>query len=256
MEFKGLSFSYDQGRAFMEELEGRIEKHKITTIIGPNGCGKSTLLSLLARGQKQTAGAITLDGKDIHSYKAKDFARKIAMVNQTNHISEDMTVQELIQFGRIPYKKIWKQDNEEDTDAIEWALACTKLQDFKDTPVSVLSGGQRQRVWIALALAQKTEILFLDEPTTYLDIYHQLELLSLIKELNTVHGITIVMVLHDMNQALRYSDLVIVMKDGAIKAYGRPEQVITQEKIKEIYDVHIVVNEDDETGLYIVPLSI
>lgn len=255
MEFKELSFSYDD-KAFMESLEGKIEHNKITTIIGPNGCGKSTLLSLLARGQKHSAGSITFDGKDIYSYKHKDFARKIAMVNQTNHISEDMTVEELIQFGRIPYKKIWKQENDDDKDAIEWALKCTNLQNYKDTPVSALSGGQRQRVWIALALAQKTEILFLDEPTTYLDIYHQLELLSLIRELNQVHGITIVMVLHDMNQALRYSDMVIVMKSGAIKAYGPPKQVITQEKIKEIYDVHIAVNEDDKTGLYIVPLSI
>ncbi|MED3962518.1 ABC transporter ATP-binding protein [Niallia taxi] len=255
MEFKELSFSYDD-KAFMESLEGKIEHNKITTIIGPNGCGKSTLLSLLARGQKHSTGSITLDGKDIYSYKHKDFARKIAMVNQTNHISEDMTVEELIQFGRIPYKKIWKQENDDDKDAIEWALECTNLQNYKDIPVSALSGGQRQRVWIALALAQKTEILFLDEPTTYLDIYHQLELLSLIRELNQVHGITIVMVLHDMNQALRYSDMVIVMKSGAIKAYGPPKQVITQEKIKEIYDVHIAVNEDDKTGLYIVPLSI
>jgi len=255
MEFKELSFSYDD-KAFIEDLEGKIEHNKITTIIGPNGCGKSTLLSLLARGQKHSAGSITLDGKDIYSYKHKDFARKIAMVNQTNHISEDMTVEELIQFGRIPYKKIWKQENDDDKDAIEWALECTNLQNYKDIPVSALSGGQRQRVWIALALAQKTEILFLDEPTTYLDIYHQLELLSLIRELNQVHGITIVMVLHDMNQALRYSDMVIVMKSGAIKAYGPPKQVITQEKIKEIYDVHIAVNEDDKTGLYIVPLSI
>lgn len=147
-------------------------------------------------------------------------------------------------------------DKEEDERAIEWALSSTKLTDKRKVPLASLSGGERQRVWIAMALAQKTPILFLDEPTTYLDIYYQFDILELIRELNAVHGLTIVMVLHDMNQAVRYSDIIIAMKDGQVISEGQPNDVLTEENVRHIYDVSVTIRQDAETGMYIVPVGI
>ena len=159
-------------------------------------------------------------------------------------------------FGRMPYSSLLKKKTREDEEAVAWALACTNLLEKRDNDLSALSGGERQRVWIAMALAQKSEMLCLDEPTTYLDIYYQLELLELVKELNEKYGLTIVMVLHDINQALRYSDHIILMNGGSIVAEGEPRQVITKESIKEVYGVNAVFHEDEELGLYMMPLSI
>ncbi|MED3794523.1 ABC transporter ATP-binding protein [Niallia alba] len=257
MEFKQISFAYQMKGTFIKELSGTIEKNKVTSIIGPNGCGKSTLLSLLARNRNIDAGSITLSGKELSEYKAKEIAKKIAMVYQNNQTSEDVTVEDLIRFGRVPHKSLWQKDSTEDEKIVEWAIQCTNLQSYKYIYLNELSGGQRQRVWIAMALAQKTDILFLDEPTTYLDIYHQIELLQLVRKLNEEYQITIVMVLHDINQALRYSDYVILMKDGKIIASGEPSEVITEKNIKEIYQVDIMLNTEKETGgSYIIPLGI
>ncbi|WP_283750880.1 ABC transporter ATP-binding protein [Bacillus cereus] len=256
MEIKNVTFSYDNVTDRLKSVSSEIEVGKITTIIGPNGCGKSTLLGVMSRNHDPRSGEVMLDGKAISQYKPKEFARKLAVVHQQNEAPADITVEKLTSFGRMPYKNIFSTQTDEDSEAIERALTCTRLQDKRDKPIHALSGGERQRVWIAMTLAQNTPMLFLDEPTTYLDIYYQLEILELVKELNEVHGLTIVMVLHDINQAIRYSDHIIVMKDGEIMMKGKPGEVVTEDMIKTIYGVDVVVKHDEDTGLYMVPMGI
>ncbi|EJQ99102.1 ABC transporter ATP-binding protein [Bacillus cereus] len=256
MEIKNVTFSYDNVTDRLKSVSSEIEVGKIITIIGPNGCGKSTLLGVMSRNHDPRSGEVMLDGKAISQYKPKEFARKLAVVHQQNEAPADITVEKLTSFGRMPYKNIFSTQTDEDSEAIERALTCTRLQDKRDKPIHALSGGERQRVWIAMTLAQNTPMLFLDEPTTYLDIYYQLEILELVKELNEVHGLTIVMVLHDINQAIRYSDHIIVMKDGEIVMKGKPGEVVTEDMIKTIYGVDVVVKHDEDTGLYMVPMGI
>ncbi|EEK42889.1 Ferrichrome transport ATP-binding protein fhuC [Bacillus cereus m1293] len=210
----------------------------------------------MSRNHAPNSGEVILDGKTISEYKPKEFARKLAVVHQQNEAPADITVEKLISFGRMPYKNVFSSQTDEDREAIERALTCTNLQSKREKPIHALSGGERQRVWIAMTLAQSTPMLFLDEPTTYLDIYYQLEILELVKELNEVYGLTIVMVLHDINQAIRYSDHIIVMKDGEIVTKGNPNEVITEEMVKAIYGVDVVVKQDEDTGLYMVPMGI
>ncbi|HDR8062217.1 ABC transporter ATP-binding protein [Bacillus thuringiensis] len=256
MEIKNVTFSYDNVTNRLKSVSSEIEIGKITTIIGPNGCGKSTLLSVMSRNHVPSSGEVILDGKAISEYKPKELARKLAVVHQQNEAPADITVEKLISFGRMPYKNIFSPQTDEDREAIERALVCTNLQSKRDKPIYALSGGERQRVWIAMTLAQNTPMIFLDEPTTYLDIYYQLEILELVKELNEVYGLTIVMVLHDINQAIRYSDHIIVMKDGEIITKGNPNDVITEEMVKAIYGVDVIVKQDEDTGLYMVPMGI
>jgi len=253
---ENISFSYDKKIDRLKAISSTIEQGKITTIIGPNGCGKSTLLSIMFRNNAAREGQITLDEKDILDYKPREFAKKLAMVHQQNEAPSDMTVEKLITFGRLPYKTIFSGNAKEDEEAIEWAMACTKLQEKRHKKISDLSGGERQRVWIAMSLAQKTPILFLDEPTTYLDIYYQIEILELVNHLNKTYGLTIVMVLHDINQAIRYSDNMIVMKEGEIVLQGNPTEIISEDTIKEIYGVEVVLKSDSVSGLYLIPIGI
>ncbi|AOY17842.1 iron ABC transporter ATP-binding protein [Bacillus sp. ABP14] len=256
MEIKNVTFSYDNVTDRLKSVSSEIEIGKVTTIIGPNGCGKSTLLGVMSRNHDPRSGEVILDGKAISQYKPKEFARKLAVVHQQNEAPADMTVEKLTSFGRMPHKNIFSSQTDEDREAIERALAYTNLLSKRDKEIHALSGGERQRVWIAMTLAQETPMLFLDEPTTYLDIYYQLEILELVKELNEVHGLTIVMVLHDINQAIRYSDHIIVMKDGEIVTKGKPDDVVTESMIKVIYGVDVVVKQDEDTGLYMVPMGI
>lgn len=255
MEINGITYSHD-GRTFhLKDVTGKIEKHKITTIIGPNGSGKSTLLGVLAKNYLPHKGEVILDGKQLNQYRPKDFAKKVGVVHQQNSAPADMTVEKLISFGRIPYRSFFSNETEEDKQAIERALQQTKLLDKRHKSVSELSGGERQRVWIAMTLAQQTPYLFLDEPTTFLDIYYQYEILELVKQLNQEHGLTIVMVLHDMNQAIRYSDKILVMKNGHLIAEGDPKTVITEELIQDVYGIKMLIKED-EAGLYTIPVGI
>lgn len=256
MEINKVIVSNDGTTKHLNGVSAKIQKGKITTIIGPNGCGKSTLLSVMSRNNTPLEGTATLENKDLVHYKQKEFAKKFAIVYQQNDIPNDLTVEKLVSYGRMPYNTVFKKDDASNEAAITWALECTNLIGKRKNDLSALSGGERQRVWIAMALAQKSEMLCLDEPTTYLDIYYQLELLELVKELNEKHGLTIVMVLHDINQAIRYSDHIILMKAGKMIAEGVPRDVITREVIKEVYGVEVMFKEDEQLGLYMVPVGI
>lgn len=256
MEINQISFSYDGKTDRLKEISTRIPEGKITSVIGPNGSGKSTLLGALSQHHRPHSGGIVLDGRDLAAYKPKELAKRLAVVHQHNEAPPDMTVEKLVSYGRLPYRSLLKPESEEDRQAMEWALSCTGLLDKRELRLTQLSGGEQQRVWVAMSLAQRTPLLLLDEPTTYLDIYHQIELLELIRTLNREHGLTIVMVLHDMNQAIRYSDRILVMKEGRLEAEGTPEEIVTAEMIKEIYGVRAVVKHDEESGLHMVPLGI
>lgn len=256
MEVNNISFAYDESKQILNGVTCEVPIGKITTIIGPNGCGKSTLLGIMSQNYVPKSGEVILDGKAIAQYSAKEFAQKLAVVHQQNEAPYDITVKKLTSYGRLPYKNLFSKQTEDDEAAIEWALKSTNLKTKENNTLQQLSGGERQRVWISMALAQKTSFLFLDEPTTFLDIYYQLEILELIRQLNEQFQLTIVMVLHDINQAIRYSDHIIAMKEGKIIAKGEPKEIISKELIKEIYGVDVIVREDEEIGLYLVPMGI
>lgn len=256
MQIEQVVFSHDGKNNQLSGVSASIPKGKITTIIGPNGCGKSTLLSLISRNNKPITGSVQVEQKDVLDYKPKQFAKKLAIVYQQNDIPPQITVEQLVGYGRLPHQSFLKRDEQADRDAVEWALTCTNLLAKRQSDVSALSGGERQRVWIAMALAQRSEILCLDEPTTYLDIYYQIELLELVKQLNKTYGLTIVMVLHDINQALQYSDEIILMKATKVVAQGAPDDVITEQMMKDVYDVRVLFTEQPSIGRYMVPLSI
>ncbi|BFT68934.1 ABC transporter ATP-binding protein [Paenibacillus sp. P36] len=256
MEINNISFSYDKKNDQLKSVTSEIVMGKITTIIGPNGCGKSTLLGVMSNNYTPHTGQVVLDGKELNMYRTKDLAKKLAVVHQSNEAPSDLTVEKLTSFGRLPHRTLFAQERKEDEEAIEWALTCTNLQNKRTKTLQQLSGGERQRVWIAMAIAQRTSILFLDEPTTFLDMYYQIEILELIKKLNVDHGLTIVMVLHDMNQAIRYSDRLIVMKNGQLFMEGTPHDIMTESMIKSVYGVDVIVKHDQDTGLYMVPVGI
>lgn len=255
MDVNQITFSYDGKIDRLHGVQATIEQGKITTIIGPNGCGKSTLLNIMSNNGKPRQGEVILDGKAIARYRPLELAKQLAVVHQQNEAPDDLTVEKLISFGRMPHKRMFASNKAEDEEAVEWAIACTNLEQRRFRTLDQLSGGERQRVWIAMALAQRTPILFLDEPTTYLDMFYQLEIMELIHRLNREYGLTIVMVLHDINQALRYSDVIIAMKDGRILSSGHPHDMLTADLIQEVYDVQVLVRRDDEAGVYIVPMQ-
>lgn len=244
MKVKNVHFSYGKNK-ILNGVSFQIEEGKVTTIMGANGCGKSTLFSLMTKNLYPAKGNIFLKGKNILNLNLKEFARKVAIVQQYNTASDDIKVESLISFGRTPYKKMMQANSREDEEKIQWAMEVTGLTEYRNREVSRLSGGQRQRVWIAMALAQGTNTLFLDEPTTYLDIRYQIEILKLVKKLNQEYGITIVMVLHDINQAITYSDRIIGLKDGQVLVEGAPEDVITEESIRELYGINLGVTSID-----------
>lgn len=240
MKVKELSFSYGK-KKILNNISLEIPEGKITTILGANGCGKSTLFSLMTKNLYPDRGKIFFQKKNIGGMPLNEFAKKAAIVHQYNTAADDMTVQELVALGRTPHRKGFHGSREADEKWIYQALEVTHLQELKDREIGKLSGGQRQRVWIAMAIAQNTKMLFLDEPTTYLDIRYQLEILRLVKTLNQQYGMTIVMVLHEINQAIHYSDYIIGLQGGKVAVCGEPDEVITPETLELLYGVKLDV---------------
>ncbi|GAA1697481.1 ABC transporter ATP-binding protein [Streptomyces yatensis] len=239
---EGVSVGYG-GRAVIEDLDVTIPPGVITTIIGPNGCGKSTLLRTLTRLLKPAKGAVVLDGEDIAGLRTRDVAKKLGLLPQAPVAPEGLTVADLVAKGRHPHQSWLRQWSSDDAGVVERALAMTGVSELADRPVDSLSGGQRQRVWISMTLAQGTDLLLLDEPTTYLDLAHAIDVLDLVDDLHE-SGRTVVMVLHDLNLATRYSDNLIVMRAGSILAQGHPREVITAELLDEAFGLRALVIDD------------
>jgi iron complex transport system ATP-binding protein len=242
-----LSIGYGE-RLIVKNLSVVIPDKKITTIIGSNGCGKSTLLKAITRIISHQSGTVLLDGKDISKENTKILAKKMAILPQSPESASGLTVGELVSYGRFPYQNGFGRLTKKDFEIIDWALEVTGTLDFKYRPVDALSGGQRQRVWIAMALAQETEIIFLDEPTTYLDMAHQLEVLELLQKLNREQERTIIMVLHDLNQAARFADYIIALKAGEIVKAGSCEEVISPSVLREVFQIDAVIGRDPRTN--------
>ncbi|WP_328394276.1 ABC transporter ATP-binding protein [Nocardia sp. NBC_00416] len=242
-------------RTVLADLDVVVPDGSFTVIVGPNACGKSTLLRTLSRLLRPQRGAVLLDGRDVAGYGGKEFAREVGLLPQQSIAPEGITIIDLVSRGRFPYQKMFRQWTEEDQRAVDFALQVTRLTELSTRPVEALSGGQRQRVWIAMALAQETPILLLDEPTTYLDLGHQIEVLELCGELNR-RGTTLVAVLHDLNQAARYASHIIAMRGGEIVAVGPPGRIITAELVDRVFGVYTQVIDDPQTGTpLVVPLA-
>ena len=243
----------DDKKIIIEELNLSLEKGKITSIIGSNGCGKSTLLKSIGRILKKENGEIFILDKNMNDMKSKEIAEKLAILSQNPTAPSQLKVEELVSYGRYPHRTNVSKLSNEDKQKIEWALKVTNTFEFRHRELSDLSGGQRQRVWLAMALAQETDILLLDEPTTFLDMSHQLEVLNIVKNLNDKHGCTVVMVLHDINHAAKYSDFIVAMKDGKILYKNTPDLIMKKEVLKDIYNINaeLITNEN-----YNVPLCL
>ena len=238
-----LTIAYNK-KIIINNLEIVIPERKITSIIGPNGCGKSTLLKAIGRILKPERGSVYLDGIDIYTLNTKEVAKKMSILPQSPKAPSGITVGELVSYGRFPHQHGLKKLTVEDKKIIQWAMDITKLSEYEVTLVDNLSGGQRQRVWIAMALAQQTDIILLDEPTTYLDLAYQLEILELLYSLNKEQGCTIAMVLHDLNLASRFSDYIIAIRSGKIIEYGTPDEVICEDVLKKTFNINADIIKD------------
>jgi iron-siderophore transport system ATP-binding protein len=252
---ENLAVGYDQ-REIIHDLSVQIPAGKISVIVGANACGKSTLLKTLARLLKPSRGSVLLDGKSIHQIPTREVATRLGLLPQSPTAPEGITVADLVGRGRYPRQGWIRQWTSADDEAIADAMTSTDVLEIADRPIDELSGGQRQRVWIAMALAQETGILLLDEPTTFLDLTHQFEVLDLLVDLNKRDDRTIVLVLHDLNQACRFGDHLIAMKDGAIVAEGNPSEVITEQVVQDVFGLAVKVIPDPVAGTpMVVPIG-
>ncbi len=247
LEARALAVAYDD-RVVVDGLDLRVPAGRITAIVGANGCGKSTLLRALARLVAPRGGAVLLDGRAIGELPSKAVARRLGLLPQSPSAPEGLTVEELVARGRYPHQGLFRQWSADDEAAVTEALAATGTTDLRARPLDELSGGQRQRAWIAMALAQRTEVLLLDEPTTYLDLAHQVDVLDLLDGLVADRGRTVVMVLHDLNQACRYADVLVALRDGRVHAAGAPGDVVDAAFVREVFGLDARVVDDPVTG--------
>jgi len=224
-------------KIILRDMNLSIIKGEVLSIIGPNGCGKSTLLKTIARINRTKNGSVEFEGNNVQSFSHRQFAQRLAILTQDPEAPPDLTVYDLVKLGRFPYRSWYSGDNKEDEEQVAWALEQTNMGQMKKRLLVTLSGGERQRAWIAMALAQRPQVLLLDEPTTYLDICHQLEVMQLLKKLNKELGLTVVMVLHDLNHTLQYSQRIAVMKEGQIIKVGEPQEVITDKLLRDVFRV-------------------
>jgi iron complex transport system ATP-binding protein len=250
-----LSSGYD-GVPVLADIDLAVPTGAMTVLVGANGSGKSTLLKTMARILAPTAGTVLLDGKSIHATKTRDVARKMGLLPQGPIAPEGLTVRELVAQGRFPHQGLMRQWTREDEEAVDAAMATAAITGFADRPVDSLSGGQRQRCWIGMVLAQETDLLLLDEPTTFLDLKVQVDLMELLADLAHTGGRTLVVVLHELSLAAAYADHLVMMKDGRIACAGAPERIFTAERLKHVFDLDAHVIRDAETGhLVCVPLA-
>jgi iron complex transport system ATP-binding protein len=255
LKVNNLCLSYE-GIETVKNVSFEIKKESITSMIGPNGCGKSTIFKALSKSKRLDSGDIWLQSKSISKIDSKALARRMSILPQSPIAPDDFTTRDLIGYGRYPHLNWTGKLHKKDYEIIDWAITETKLEKLQHRKIITLSGGERQRAWIAMALAQQPDILLLDEPTTFLDICHQFELLELIKRLNQQMGLTIVMVLHDINQAARYSDKIIVIKDGQKYKEGKPYEIVTKSVLEDVFNIEVKVFEDNENGCpYFIPIK-
>lgn len=248
LQTQKLDIGYSE-RAIVQNLNLSIPHGKITALLGANGSGKSTILKAMARLMRPSSGGVLLDGRSIHSMSTKEVAKQLAILPQNPSAPDGLTVAELVGYGRFPHQKGFGSLSAEDRDTVAWAITMTGMNAFRDRPVDQLSGGQRQRAWIAMALAQQTDILFLDEPTTFLDMAHQLEVLQLLHKLNREEGRTIVMVVHDLNHASRYAQHMVAITAGTVVGEGTPAEVMTPQVLREVFGIEADIVPDPRTGV-------
>lgn len=243
------------GRRILEDVSFSTQPGEIVTVVGPNGCGKSTLLRILSRLLKADSGSVCFQGRPLSDYPSKELARRLAILPQRKQTPPDTTVEQLVQFGRYPYTGLSGQLKPQDFRAVDDALRQTGMDRFRDRTISSLSGGESQMAWIAMAIAQTPEILFLDEPTTYLDICYQLEVLELVRRLNRELKLTIVMVLHDINQAAAYSDRIFALKDRHCYSFGQTRQVVCADMFRDVFSVEMKTYTSEDSCVYM-PMKI
>jgi iron complex transport system ATP-binding protein len=255
LEARRLQAGYEQ-RIVLDGLDIVVDAGEVVALVGPNGSGKSTLLRALGRLLRPRDGSVLLDGKAIGEWTTREVAQRLALLPQGPTLANDLSVEELVWLGRSPHQSLLGLPARADREAVAWAISETGVEALRGRAVSSLSGGERQRVWLAMALAQQPRVLLLDEPTTFLDLSHQLEVLDLIRYLNLEHGITVLMVLHDLNQAARYAGRVLVLHEGAVYRDGPPAAVLTPETLREVFGVEgRVLPGPDGVELVIVPVS-
>jgi iron complex transport system ATP-binding protein len=253
LQAKDIEVSYDR-KEVLKGVNIEVYPGEIVTIVGPNGSGKSTILKVMSRALKPKKGEVLLGNKNISSVNTKDVAKRLALLPQANKTHADFTVETLVSYGRYPHLGFGSRMTRKDYEIIDWAIDKTDLSHLRNRFIKTLSGGERQRAWIAMALAQKTDILLLDEPTTFLDICYQLEILELLKELNRKLGLTIVMVLHDLNQAVRYSDRVYALKDGVVQRCSSSHELLSKDFLREVFRIEVDIMTDETSGChYFIP---
>ncbi|SCX80658.1 ABC transporter ATP-binding protein [Alkaliphilus peptidifermentans] len=241
-------------KVILDNVNLSVEKGEVVSIVGPNGCGKSTLLKILSRNLSPQKGNVCLHGKSIKHMKPKDLAKKLAFLPQSRSVSSDFSVETLVSYGRYPHLGFSNRLKAMDLEIVDWAMDKTRVLELRNRTVNTLSGGEAQRTWIAMALAQRPDILLLDEPTTFLDISFQLEVMELIKELNQTLGLTIIMVLHDINQAVRYSHKIYALKNSTISHHGHAHQILSHQFLSGVFNIDADIFTDDKNNCpYIIP---